>query len=60
MVLILGESEIAAGSFQVKDLEAHSQETIERSQALRVVADRLMAASRTVDASPRRMPTEKA
>jgi histidyl-tRNA synthetase len=60
MVLILGDTEIAAGTVQVKDLEAHTQETIERAQALRVVADRLMAASRNVDAIPRRPPTERA
>jgi histidyl-tRNA synthetase len=60
MVLILGDTEIAAGTVQVKDLEARTEETIERAQALRVVADRLMAASRTVDAVPRRPPTERA
>jgi histidyl-tRNA synthetase len=50
VVLILGETELADGSVQVKDLEAHTQETMAREQALRVVVDRLMAASRSVDA----------
>lgn len=50
MVLILGETELADGSVQVKDLQAHSQETMPREQALRVVVDRLIAASRSVDA----------
>ncbi|HXX69439.1 MAG TPA: histidine--tRNA ligase [Polyangiaceae bacterium] len=49
MVLILGDSELADGSVQVKDLEAHSQERMPREPALRVVVDRLMAASRSVD-----------
>jgi histidyl-tRNA synthetase len=58
MVLILGESEIAAGTIQVKDLEARTEEAIERAQALRVVVDRLFAASRTVDSADRRPPPE--
>jgi len=49
MVLILGDSELAEGSVQVKDLEAHTQERMAREPALRVVVDRLMAASRSVD-----------
>jgi histidyl-tRNA synthetase len=48
MVLILGDAEIAAGTVQVKDLEAHSQESLERDHAVRVVADRLVAAARLV------------
>lgn len=50
MVLIVGETELADGSVQVKDLEAHTQERMAREPALRVVVDRLMAASRSVDA----------
>ena len=52
VVLILGETELAQGQVQVKDLDAHTQETLPREQALRVVVDRLKAASRTVDAHP--------
>jgi histidyl-tRNA synthetase len=52
VVLILGETELAQGLVQVKDLDAHTQETLPREQALRVVVDRLKAASRTVDAHP--------
>jgi histidyl-tRNA synthetase len=51
-VLILGESEMREGSVQVKDLEAHTQETLPIDQALRVVVDRLVAASRSVDSRP--------
>jgi histidyl-tRNA synthetase len=52
VVLILGETELAQGVVQVKDLEAHTQETMPRDHALRVVIDRLKAASRTVDSRP--------
>ncbi len=52
MVLILGDQELADGTVQVKDLDAHSQETIPVEQALRIVVDRLMAASRSVDSRP--------
>jgi histidyl-tRNA synthetase len=52
MVLILGDSELAEGVVQVKDLEAHTQERMPREQALRVVVDRLVAASRSVDSRP--------
>jgi histidyl-tRNA synthetase len=52
VVLILGEDEIAQGVVQVKDLEAHAQETMARDQAVRIVVDRLMAASRSVDSRP--------
>jgi len=51
LVLILGESELRENSVQVKDLEAHTQERMARDQALRIVVDRLLAASRTVDAA---------
>ncbi|MGH7294857.1 MAG: histidine--tRNA ligase, partial [Polyangiaceae bacterium] len=54
VVLILGEDEIAQGVVQVKDLEAHSQETMARDQAIRIVVDRLVAASRSVDSRPPR------
>lgn len=49
MVLILGETELADGSVQVKDLDAHTQERMAREPALRVVVDRLMAASRSAE-----------
>jgi histidyl-tRNA synthetase len=52
VVLILGDSELAEGTVQVKDLDAHSQETMPRDQALRIVVDRLVAASRSVDSYP--------
>jgi histidyl-tRNA synthetase len=52
MVLILGDSELAENVLQVKDLDAHTQERMPRDQALRVVVDRLMAASRGVDSRP--------
>ena len=54
VVLILGETELAEGVVQVKDLDAQSQETMARDQAIRVVVDRLMAASRSVDSRPPR------
>jgi histidyl-tRNA synthetase len=50
VVLILGDSELAEDAVQVKDLDAHTQERIDREQAIRVVVDRLMAACRNVDA----------
>jgi histidyl-tRNA synthetase len=49
LVLILGESELSEGAVQVKDLETRTEESLARAQAIRVVADRLIAASRTVD-----------
>jgi histidyl-tRNA synthetase len=48
IVLILGDSELAEGVVQVKDLEAHAQERMARDQAVRIVFDRLAAASRKV------------
>ncbi len=54
VVLILGEDELAQGVVQVKDLDAHTQETMARDQAIRIVVDRLMAASRSVDSRPPR------
>jgi histidyl-tRNA synthetase len=55
VVLILGDSELADGVVTVKDLEAHSEgERMERDQAVRIVLDRLAAASRNVDS---RIPT---
>ena len=50
VVLILGESELAEGVVQVKDLDARTQDRMPRDAALRIVVDRLMAASRNVDA----------
>jgi histidyl-tRNA synthetase len=44
LVLILGENELSEGVVQVKDLEAHSQDSMARDQAVRVVVDRLLAA----------------
>ncbi len=52
VVLVLGETELAAGAVQVKDLDAHTQELMPRDQALRIVVDRLVAASRSVDSHP--------
>jgi len=49
VVVIQGDTELAAGVVQVKDLDAHTQETMPRDQAIRVVVDRLVAASRSVD-----------
>jgi histidyl-tRNA synthetase len=52
IVFILGDREIADGVVEVKDLEAHSQERLPLDQAVRVVVDRLVAASRSVDSRP--------
>jgi histidyl-tRNA synthetase len=52
VVLILGDRELADGVVEVKDLEARTQERMARDQAVRVVVDRLIAASRNVDARP--------
>jgi histidyl-tRNA synthetase len=53
MVLILGANELAEGVVQVKDLEAHSEpERMPPTQAVRVVVDRCVAASRNVDSRP--------
>lgn len=49
MVLILGDSELAEHVVQVKDLEAHTQERMPVAEAVRIVVDRLVAASRSVD-----------
>ena len=57
VVLILGDDELAQGVVQVKDLDAHTQETMARDQAIRIVVDRLMAASRSVDSRPPRETT---
>ena len=47
VVLILGDEELAKGLVQVKDLEAHTQDSMAIEHALRVVLDRLVAASRS-------------
>jgi histidyl-tRNA synthetase len=52
IVLILGESELAEGVVQVKDLDAHSTDRVPAEQAVRVVVDRCVAASRDVDSRP--------
>jgi histidyl-tRNA synthetase len=52
VVLIVGDSELAEGAVQVKDLDAHTEERMPRDQALRIVVDRLVAASRSVDSRP--------
>jgi histidyl-tRNA synthetase len=57
VVLILGDDELAQNVVQVKDLDAHTQETMARDQAIRIVVDRLMAASRSVDSRPPRGAT---
>jgi histidyl-tRNA synthetase len=49
VVLILGDSELAEGAVQVKDLDAHREERMPRAEAVRVVLDRLLAASRSLD-----------
>ncbi len=54
VVLILGETELADGTVQVKDLDAHTQETLRRDAAVDIVVDRLKAASRHVDSHPPR------
>ena len=51
LVLILGD-EFRERQVQVKDLEAHTQEQMHVDDALRIVVDRLMAASRSVDSRP--------
>jgi histidyl-tRNA synthetase len=57
VVLILGETELAEGVVQVKDLDAHTQETMPLDQAIRIVVDRLVAASRSVDSrAPKESP----
>jgi len=45
VALILGENEIASGTVQVKDLLAHTQDSIARDNVVRIVADRLMSRS---------------
>ncbi|MDP8999244.1 MAG: histidine--tRNA ligase [Myxococcota bacterium] len=52
VVLILGESELLEGVVQVKDLDAHTEERMPPAQAIRVVVDRCVAASRNVDSRP--------
>lgn len=52
VVFILGKTEIDQGVVQVKDLDGHTQDTLARAQAIRIVVDRLMAASRSVDSRP--------
>ena len=52
IVLIVGDKEIAEGVVQVKDLDAHSEERMPITQAVRVVIDRCVAASRNVDSRP--------
>jgi histidyl-tRNA synthetase len=59
MVLIVGESELADDAVQVKDLDAHTQERMPRDQAVRVVEDRLMTASGSVDPLVRRDAMER-
>jgi histidyl-tRNA synthetase len=49
MVLIVGDSELEDDTVQLKDLGAHSQERLDRSQAIRITVDRLRDAGRTVD-----------
>ena len=47
IAMILGESEVAAGAVQLKDLQAQTQQTVFRSEAVerarRALADRLSA-----------------
>jgi histidyl-tRNA synthetase len=54
LVLIVGDTELADNTVQLKDLDAHTQERMGRDEAVRVAIDRLIAASRSVDsAAPR-------
>ena len=53
IVLVLGDGELANREVQVKDLEARTQENVGRDDAVRIVIDRLRAASRSVDAEDR-------
>jgi histidyl-tRNA synthetase len=52
VVLILGETELANDVVQVKDLAAHTQETLRRDVVVDIVVDRLKAASRSIDSRP--------
>ena len=52
MVLILGESELAEGVVQLKDLGGHTQDRVARDKVVPIVVDRLIAASRGVPALP--------
>jgi histidyl-tRNA synthetase len=52
IVVIVGDRELAEGMVQVKDLDAHTEERMPPSQAVRVVVDRCVAASRNVDSRP--------
>jgi histidyl-tRNA synthetase len=52
VVLILCESELAEGVVQLKDLGGHTQERIARDAVVRIVGDRLIAASRGIDSRP--------
>jgi histidyl-tRNA synthetase len=52
VVLILGETELANQAVQVKDLAAHTEETLPRATAVDIVVDRLKAASRSIDSHP--------
>ncbi|WP_394829766.1 histidine--tRNA ligase [Pendulispora albinea] len=46
IALILGDSEVESGTVQVKDLAAHTQDSIARAEVVRFVSDRLKARSR--------------
>jgi histidyl-tRNA synthetase len=52
VVLILGDSELAEKKVQLKDLGGHTQESVPRDDVVRIVTDRMIAASRTVDSRP--------
>lgn len=51
-VLIVGDSELADGVVQVKDLAGHTQDRLPRDKVVPIVVDRLMAASRGIDSRP--------
>jgi len=51
IVFILGDAELAAGSVQVKDLAAHTQETLDLDLAIGIVVDRLTAGGPTAESS---------
>jgi histidyl-tRNA synthetase len=52
VVLILGDSELAEGVVQLKDLHGHTQDRVARDKVVPIVVDRLVAASRGVDSHP--------
>ncbi len=52
VVLIVGDSELAEGVVQLKDLGGHTQDRVPRDKVIPIVVDRLVAASRGLDSRP--------